>query len=118
MANIIAKFSNGFEDVYKGNRPVKAAWAVIRKSDGEVIMSGHSLDRVKAAKTASGNMVYIGGYGPRMPTRYYPGVESTYRRYGYDGNRSSQAMTRWARDWNAARRARIEADHIVEVVDL
>ena len=52
---IIAKFSNGFTDEYKGRRAVKAAWAIIRKSDGKVLASGHSLDVGKARKTAESN---------------------------------------------------------------
>ena len=51
---ITAKFSNGFTDTYKGNRAVKAAWMITRKDTGEVLASGHSLDRVRAQKTAEG----------------------------------------------------------------
>lgn len=57
-ATITAKFSNGHTDAYKGTRDVKAAWAIILKSTGEVLMSGHSLDRAKAQKTAEGNTGY------------------------------------------------------------
>jgi len=53
---ITATFSNGYTDTYKGTRPVKAAWAIINRETGEVIASGHSLDRVKAQKTATGNV--------------------------------------------------------------
>ena len=59
-----AKFSNGFEDTYKGSRPVTAAWMITRKDTGEVMASGHSLDRVKAQKTAEGNtneLTYLTG---------------------------------------------------------
>lgn len=51
---IIATFSNGTTDLYKGDRDVKAAWALVRKADGVVIKSGHSLDRATALKTAEG----------------------------------------------------------------
>jgi hypothetical protein len=51
---ITATFSNGFTDTYKGTRPVKAAWMVTDKATGEVLSSGHSLDIVKARKTAEG----------------------------------------------------------------
>ena len=47
---ITAKFSNGFTDTYKGTRDVKAAWMITNKATGEVINSGHSLDRVRAQK--------------------------------------------------------------------
>lgn len=55
---IEAIFSNGHRDEYKGTRPVKAAWAIIRKSDNATLGSGHSLDAAKAAKTAQGNTRY------------------------------------------------------------
>lgn len=53
-----ATFSNGFVDIYKGTRDVKAAWAMIRKSDGKVLCSGHSLDRQRAQKTAESHLQY------------------------------------------------------------
>lgn len=116
---ITATFSNGYEDTYKGNRAVKAAWAVIRKSDGKVIASGHSLDRAKAAKTAQGAMSdKAHAFGPIMPTRAYPGIEKTLRRCGYDGPNSTTAMTRWAREQNAERLAKIAAAHTIEIIDI
>ncbi|WP_412507788.1 hypothetical protein [Roseovarius sp. SYSU LYC5161] len=116
---ITATFSNGYEETYKGNRAVKAAWAVIRKSDGKVIASGHSLDRAKAAKTAQGAMSEKAhGFGPLRPTRAYPGWEKPLRRHGYDGPKATAAMTRWAREQNAERLARIAAAHTIEIIDL
>ena len=115
---IIAKFSNGFTDTYKGHRDVKAAWAVIRKSDGEVMISGHSLDRMKAEKTARGNMSHLYGFGPILPTRAYPGIEKTLTRCGYEGPRSTFAMLSWAREQNAKRLAEIDAAHTIEIIDL
>lgn len=53
---ITATFSNGHTDTYKGKREVTAAWAIIRKADGKVMMSGHSIDADKALKTATGNI--------------------------------------------------------------
>jgi hypothetical protein len=47
---IVATFSNGYSDTYKGDRDVKAAWMVIT-ADGK-IYSGHSRDRASAEKTA------------------------------------------------------------------
>ena len=52
---ITATFSNGFTDTYKGTRPVKAAWLITDKATGEVLNSGHSLDIIKARKTAEGS---------------------------------------------------------------
>jgi hypothetical protein len=49
---ITAKFSNAHVDTYKGKRPVKAAWMAILPTGR--IVSGHSLDRAKAEKTARG----------------------------------------------------------------
>lgn len=53
---ITATFSNGYTDTYKGKREVTAAWAIIRKADGKVMMSGHSMDTAKALKTGTGNI--------------------------------------------------------------
>ena len=51
-----AKFSNGYEDTYKGKRDVKVGWALFRLSDDEVVASGHSLSHKAAESTAKGNM--------------------------------------------------------------
>lgn len=59
MAHKVAIFSDGTKDVYKGNRDVKAAWAIFNKETGELLLSGHSLDRVRAEKTARNNVSYI-----------------------------------------------------------
>ncbi|NBW08582.1 MAG: hypothetical protein EBR82_11210 [Caulobacteraceae bacterium] len=48
--NIQAIFSNGQVDVYKGKRPVRAAWQVVCP-DGQIV-SGHSLDRGARVWTA------------------------------------------------------------------
>ena len=53
---ITATFSNGYTDTYNGKREVTAAWAIIRKTDGKVMMSGHSMDADKALKTGTGNI--------------------------------------------------------------
>lgn len=115
----IAKFSNGFTDTYKGHRDVKAAWMVTNKSTGEVLASGHSLDKARAEKTARGNMSSLPtGFGAILPTRAYPNVEKCLRACGYNGNRSTAAMMRWAREQNAERLAKIEAAHKIEIIDL
>lgn len=56
MPKLIATFSNGHTDVYNGDRKVRAAWMITNRETGEVLSSGHSLDRVKAQKTAEGNV--------------------------------------------------------------
>jgi hypothetical protein len=127
---ITAKFTNGFEDTYKGNRAVKAAWAIIRKSDGEVLASGHSLDASKAAKTASGHMMYlahaVGVDLPRfdVPQRIWSGANYSYlfslaAKYGYAGKAPHMsAYKRWAIAKNAERRAAVEAAVSVEIINL
>jgi len=117
---IIATFSNGFTDTYKGHRNVKAAWAITRKADGKTIASGHSLDRDKATKTARGNMSCKAGskFGSVMPTRAYPGVQKFLVKCGYDGPRATSSMMAWAREKNAERLARIDAAHTIEIVDI
>lgn len=49
----IATFSNGYADIYKGKRPVRAAWMVVLPNGR--IASGHSLDADKARATAEGH---------------------------------------------------------------
>ena len=53
MTHITATFSNGFTDTYHGDRDVRAAWMVVLPN-GKTL-SGHSLDLVKATKTAQTN---------------------------------------------------------------
>ena len=53
----VAKFSNGFTDEYKGKRAVTAAWMITDK-DGEVVASGHSLDKNRAEKTSRAHYWY------------------------------------------------------------
>lgn len=122
MPKITATFSNGHTDTYNGKRDVRAAWAIILKSTGEVLSSGHSLDRAKAQKTAEGN------------TRYH-----LKQALGRDLNGISDRPDRWAsrvayfgklarelgyKDWKAAYAA-YQADAeiarrnlTIEVVDL
>lgn len=51
MTKIVANFSNGHTDEYKGKRPVTAAWMVVLP-DGK-LMSGHSNNLPTAQKTAT-----------------------------------------------------------------
>lgn len=132
MAKIVAKFSNGHEDEYKGSRPVKAAWMIVRKADGEVVGSGHSLDRVRAASTASGKLMELGSAlgvdwesFPKfdVPQRLWVGANYGYlykraAEYGYDGPAKIHSYKKWASAKNAARRAAIEGAARIEIVDL
>lgn len=94
---ITATFSNGYTDTYKGNRDVKAAWAIIRKADGEVMMSGHSLDADKALKTATGNVrTYLArGEAVSKPSRY------AHQIIYYDKLARERGFRNW-KDWYAA----------------
>lgn len=109
---ITATFSNGHTDTYKGAREVKAAWAIIRKSDGVVLKSGHSLDRVKAAKTAEGRMQEVWFEGDL-------GIENHPLRYMQGALYTDNAKTRRAkREHNAARLDFIRSKVTIEVIDL
>ena len=48
----IAIFSNGFTREYKGDRNVKAAWAIINKDTNEAILSGFSMRTATAEGSA------------------------------------------------------------------
>ncbi len=71
MTKITATFSNGHTDTYKGKRAVTAAWMIVRKSDGKVVMSGHSLTRELAEKTSAGNVkeYFARGWAVTKPNR-------------------------------------------------
>lgn len=109
---ITATFSNGFTDTYKGQRDVRAAWAIIRTSDNVTINSGHSLDRAKAAKTADGNLQQVWferDFGlTDHPLRYVKGA------YPH----SSSKVKREAKAYNAERLAFIRSLVRIEIVDL
>lgn len=132
MAYPTAVFPNGYQDVYKGARKVKAAWAIVRKSDGKVISSGHSLDRDKAAKTADGNLRYFGAeleiekcYAMDVAPRharsraYWESLYKSARTNGYDGaTLTISRYNRFARDWNAERKAQLRAASEILIVDI
>jgi len=126
MTKITAKFSNGFEDVYNGTRNVKAAWMIVEKATGEVKMSGHSLDRARAAKTADGNLSYLRNRDEPsfdVPARIYAGANYSYlirhaAKYGYTGKPALGAYKRWARKMNEQSKAAVRARHTIEVIDL
>lgn len=116
---ITAKFSNGFEDTYKGHRDVKAAWMITRAEDGKVLASGHSLDRVKADKTAGGTLQQLGyAVGVESPSF---GRHTSFKimvRHGYKGPRGDAARNRWVREQNAERLAEIRARTMIEIIDI
>ena len=94
---ITATFSNGHTDTYKGKREVTAAWAIIRKADGEVMMSGHSMDAGKALKTATGNIRTYFAYGHRVdkPSKYISAI------LVWDKKARERGFRNW-KDWYAA----------------
>lgn len=67
---IIAKFSNGHTDIYKGSRSVKAAW-MVRLPSGKVL-SGHSISRSAAQKTATSTISDSNGVPPIPRERALP----------------------------------------------
>lgn len=125
----VATFSNGFEDVYKGNRDIKAAWAIIRESDGEVLKSGHSIDRTRAAKTAAATLTSL-AYSVGVDLPYFDIPQRLYAGYdyrwlfgyaednGYEGKRVYGHYKRWAKAKNEERMAAIEAAVTIEIVDV
>ena len=101
-------FSNGFEDIYKGNRAVAAAWMITKIADGSVYASGHSLDLDKAQKTARGNL-------PRLHSRYKGRDGAWTAQYLAKewGCRPSQAIARADQE-----NAELQAKYKIEVVAL
>lgn len=57
---IYTEFSNGFRDIYKGSRTIKAGWMITNRYSGAVLASGHSIDRQKASVTAEKKLQNIG----------------------------------------------------------
>lgn len=122
---ITAKFSNGHQDTYKGNRDVRAAWAIIDRKTGETLNSGHSLDRARAEKTAAGNVRYISSEmrAFSVPQRLYMGADYSHlfriaRAHGYEGPARMAAYKAWAKAQNEKRRADQESRVRIEIVDL
>lgn len=126
MTKIVAKFSNGFEDEYKGSRRVKAAWMIVDKQTGKVYASGHSLDEAKARATAE-NTASGGSWWnvPRSSLYCHPTYTSWLRealtKKGLiaSGEKVSvEEMLRRAKADNARRRAERRAQYQIEVVAL
>lgn len=127
---VTAIFSNGYEDTYKGTRPVKAAWMITEKATGEVLASGHSLDVEKARKTAEGNVAYcISSDLPRytipnsavhLHGTWAKGLAATLRDHGHDlsGRITAQRLFMLAKEANAQRKADQRSKVEIEVIDL
>jgi hypothetical protein len=119
--HIIAEFSNGHRDAYKGSRPVAAAWAIIDKATGRTLASGHSLTRAKAAKTAEGNAAHLfEGLSPVWAPRGYTIAHHQIRARaakgaGWDGKGKADAFIRAE---NARRAEARRALYTLEIVDL
>lgn len=109
---IIATFSNGTTDIYGGKRAVRAAWAIICRATGETIVSGHSLDRVCAAKTASAKIQNLSGHwiGLSYGDKFYYSSISDWR--------DTAKIKREKRERDATRRAMFEAAVKIEIIDL
>jgi hypothetical protein len=114
--SIKAIFSNGQVDVYKGKRPVRAAWQVIAPNGR--VESGHSLDRAKARKTAEGYAAEMSGCfsiwgrsGGRFPADYVIARERVAREKGFGSYKQYYADV-------SAKRAAFAASCKIEIVDL
>lgn len=108
-----ATFSNGHTDTYKGKRDVRAAWMITRNDTGEVVMSGHSVDRKRAEGTARNNIITCTGTGgPRRRAYQHPGImREMAKHYGCDSHpRAVKAEV-------AKRQAAAIAAHTIEVID-
>ena len=109
---IAATFSNGQTDAYKGAREVRAAWAIFNRATGDLILSGHSMNRQNAAKTADGKLQHLPWKSLGLPTdhalRYFEGGDW----------RDTVKQKRAKRVHNAARLGLISSLTRIEIVDL
>lgn len=117
----ITKFSDGTIDIYKGKRDVTAGW-MITFPDGDR-MTGHSLDKARARKTAEntvGQCVQIGYHVPgrgRLDARSASYWMNEAREAGFSPA-NPQAAVKALRD-NAARiRAEYLAECTIEIVEV
>lgn len=124
---ITARFSNGHVDVYKGKRDVRAAWMITDAKTGAVLLSGHSLDRARAEKTATGNVRHVtdvGAYTFEVPRKLYLGhnygaLFERARQNGYGGRPFSwRALKEWAKAHNEKVHALRLAAVRIEVIDV
>lgn len=129
MTKLTAIFSNGHRDPYKGTRPVKAGWMITRKEDGKVLASGHSLDRVKAHKTAAGNVSHVvtipGRYPVTVPRsaayatpQWAAHTRKTLAALGVEVSKGTHGVVAAAKAHNAELNAEKRNLVDIEVVDL
>lgn len=114
-AKIIATFSNGETDEYKGIRDIKAAWQVTHP-DGAT-STGHSLDRARAEKTARNHAASCcEGVGTCINTKW---ATPNYLRYV--NGLLKDAGVKTVREYNEqikAKRAAYVAQCKIEIVDV
>lgn len=111
MTRIIAVFSNGHTDEYQGQRNVTAAWMVTEKETGKVIASGHSLCRIRAAKTGRSAIPRIADLMPGWRDGRTPGMYKHFQSLGYHTPEEYEASIK-------AKNAEHAALYTLEVVDL
>ena len=122
-----AEFSNGHTDTYKGKRDVRAAWMITNAETGVVLSSGHSLDRARAEKTATGNVrhvIDVGAYTFEVPRTLYMGhnygsLFERARQNGYEGRPFDwRALKSWAKAHNEKVHALRMAAVRIEVIEI
>lgn len=121
---IIAEFSNGHVDAYKGTRLVRAAWMITAKATGKVLASGHSISLDAARKTAEGAVAEHHDAGPGHQPIWAPRGHTiahikcrarSARAAGWEG---TGRPDRWIKARNAERKAARDASVIIEVIEL
>lgn len=121
---IIAKFSNGHTDAYKGRRAVKAAWMITSAKTGKVLASGHSVSPEAARKTAEASVQEHHDAGPGQLPIWFPRGSTiahikcrarSARAAGWTGTGKPDS---WVRRVNAERKAARDASVNIEVVAL
>lgn len=128
--SIIAIFSNGHKDEYKGDRAVKAAWMITDKETGEVLASGHSLDAQRAEKTARSNVglvvrcdlphFYVPQNFRLMSKEYAQQLLKQLKEHGAEpqGKKTIRTVYDAAKRANAQRSAAQRERAVIEVIEL
>lgn len=115
MTTKISTFSNGHTDRYQGKRNVKAGWMIVTP-DG-AIKTGHSMDAIKAEKTARATAAEFSGihalYTARGPVHagYIAARDQEARDAGFAHYRDFHAHV-------ATRRAAWVASCNIEIVEV
>jgi hypothetical protein len=114
----IATFSNGYADIYKGKRAVRAAW-MVTLPNGKII-SGHSLSLELAQKTAEGNAMIAAPRPLKMiQTRGRDIVTPAFAKWAHEVAQKAGFADRKAYNADAeARRAEWRAACKIEVISL